>query len=192
MHQVADKVNVRTTGPRSALTRQPVGGRGAGGGLRIGEMERDALISHGVSTFLKESLMERSDKSHVWIGTRTGLISACNPDQNKYHDFLTEDFSRVRARDEEGRLLDGDDRVVISNPRSEFCRVEVPHALKLLIQELEAQGMRMSMISEVVMKAWTSVDEETRLAYNELSRKLTKRGEQLQGVKDITWVKPAV
>lgn len=98
MHQVADKVNVRTTGPKSALTRQPIGGRGAGGGLRIGEMERDALISHGVASFLKESLMERADKSHIWVGTKSGMISACNPISNQYHDFLTEDFSRVKAR----------------------------------------------------------------------------------------------
>jgi len=96
-------------------------------------MERDALISHGVASFLKESLMERSDKSSIWIGTKSGTISACNPEKGLYSDFLTEDFSRVRARNDEGELTRGDERIVLSNPRSEFCRLEVPYALKLLI-----------------------------------------------------------
>ena len=190
MHQVADKVNVRTSGPRSALTRQPVGGRGAGGGLRIGEMERDALISHGVSTFLKESLMERSDSSHIWIGARSGIMSACNPSQNIYRDFMTEDFSRVKARNEDGSLARGDDKVVLSNPRSDFCRIEVPHALKLLIQELEAQGFKMAMITDTVMKTWKTVDDATRIAYSELSKHLNTRKKELEGVRDVSWVKP--
>ncbi len=48
--------------PVSAMTRQPTKGRGNNGGLRIGEMEKDSILSHGMLGFLKESLMERSDK----------------------------------------------------------------------------------------------------------------------------------
>ena len=60
-HQVSDKYQARNDGLKTSLTHQPVGGRALGGGGRIGEMERDAILSHGIASFLKESFMERSD-----------------------------------------------------------------------------------------------------------------------------------
>jgi DNA-directed RNA polymerase beta subunit len=48
--------------PRELISHQPTGGRGAQGGLRIGEMERDAIVGHGISAFVNESyIMLRSD-----------------------------------------------------------------------------------------------------------------------------------
>jgi DNA-directed RNA polymerase beta subunit len=41
---VAQRPQVRSVGPINNLTRQPVKGRKAGGGIRLGEMERDALL----------------------------------------------------------------------------------------------------------------------------------------------------
>jgi DNA-directed RNA polymerase II subunit RPB2 len=73
-HMVADKINSRNTGPKTLLTRQPTQGRGNEGGLRIGEMERDALTAHGMSKFLAESMMERADKATVQVDKDAGRI----------------------------------------------------------------------------------------------------------------------
>jgi DNA-directed RNA polymerase II subunit RPB2 len=71
-HMVEDKINYRDTGPMTLMTHQPTHGRGDEGGLRIGEMERDALISHGMSKFLTESMMERSDKANIEFDKEEG------------------------------------------------------------------------------------------------------------------------
>jgi DNA-directed RNA polymerase II subunit RPB2 len=74
-HMVADKINYRNTGPVTNKTRQPTKGRGNGGGLRIGEMERDSVLAHGACSFLKESLMERSDIYEFFVDKKTGFIA---------------------------------------------------------------------------------------------------------------------
>jgi DNA-directed RNA polymerase II subunit RPB2 len=73
-HMVEDKINYRSTGPRTLMTHQPVEGRANGGGLRIGEMERDALLGHGLSRFIQESMMTRSDAHEFLFQQETGLL----------------------------------------------------------------------------------------------------------------------
>jgi DNA-directed RNA polymerase I subunit RPA2 len=60
-HMVSDKFQVRSTGPINNQTKQPIKGRKVGGGIRFGEMERDALIAHGVSYLTHERLHLSSD-----------------------------------------------------------------------------------------------------------------------------------
>jgi DNA-directed RNA polymerase I subunit RPA2 len=73
-HMVNDKFQVRTTGPVDPLTRQPVKGRKRAGGIRFGEMERDALIAHGTSFLLQDRLMNCSDYSTAWVCRKCGSL----------------------------------------------------------------------------------------------------------------------
>jgi DNA-directed RNA polymerase II subunit RPB2 len=73
---VEDKINYRDTGARQRMTHQPPEGRGNDGGLRIGEMERDVLLAHGISAFAQESMMKRSDGETVVYQPETGLLTA--------------------------------------------------------------------------------------------------------------------
>eukprot|EP00755_Sulcionema_specki_P012987 Sspe_Gene.52799::Locus_29236_Transcript_2_2_Confidence_0.600_Length_5737::g.52799::m.52799/K03002/RPA2, POLR1B; DNA-directed RNA polymerase I subunit RPA2 len=65
-HMVDDKYQARERAERKdhaidPLTGQPVKGRKRGGGIRVGEMERDALIAHGTTQVGKDRLLRSSD-----------------------------------------------------------------------------------------------------------------------------------
>ena len=80
---VDDKIHSRATGPLQHLVRQPASGRSNKGGLRIGEMEQWAIWAHGLSYFMKESVMERSDAFRVQIDKKSGLISYDDKKEDK-------------------------------------------------------------------------------------------------------------
>jgi len=60
-HMVEDKIHMRSIGPYSLITQQPLGGRSQGGGQRFGEMEVWALEGYGASYTLREMLTIKSD-----------------------------------------------------------------------------------------------------------------------------------
>ena len=77
-HIVKDKINYRAKGPRTVITRQTVQGRANDGGLRVGEQERDAIVAHGLSYFLKESMLVRGDEFYMAVCNLTGMIAIYN------------------------------------------------------------------------------------------------------------------
>ena len=78
-HMVNDKFQVRTTGPVTQLTGQPIKGRAKGGGIRVGEMERDALLAHGTAYLLQDRLMGCSDYRKEWICKSCGSFLSTQP-----------------------------------------------------------------------------------------------------------------
>lgn len=60
-HMVEDKIHMRSIGPYSLITQQPLGGKAQGGGQRFGEMEVWALEGYGASHTLREMLTIKSD-----------------------------------------------------------------------------------------------------------------------------------
>lgn len=138
-HMVSDKINYRTTGAMTATTRQPTQGRGNNGGLRIGEMERDTILSHGITGFLKESLMERSDKYSFDVEHSTGDIAITTRTNNNKHFTPVQDDNKF------------------------FSTVKTPYAFKLLLQEIKAMGVKPILSTEVIDEEEAFDDSE---AYN--------------------------
>ena len=143
-HMVKDKINYRAMGPRTNLTKQPVSGRANDGGLRIGEMERDSVISHGATEFLRESMMERSDKYKLAICNNTGMTAIFNPTKNVFISPMVDGPIQFS-----GSL---DNNTLHMDTMSKFGRsfsiVDVPYSLKLLLQELLALNISMRIITE--------------------------------------------
>ena len=61
IHMVEDKLHMRSIGPYSLITQQPLGGKAQFGGQRFGEMEVWALEGYGAAHTLQEMLTIKSD-----------------------------------------------------------------------------------------------------------------------------------
>ena len=138
-----DKINYRARGPRTALTRQTVQGRANNGGLRIGEMDRDCLIAHGLSGFIKESMMVRGDEYYMAICNKTGCIAIYNEANNIFLSPMADGPVKFV-----GNLLEDLNIINVSKYGRDFSIVGVPYAFKLLIQELQAMNVQMRIITE--------------------------------------------
>lgn len=150
-HMVNDKFQVRSTGPVNSLTMQPVKGRKRNGGIRIGEMERDALIGHGTSYLLQDRLLNSSDYAQTpvcrscgsMLNTqmsvpRFGLSSAkCRGCSEKLEVYKKEGIRVDEAHiweDGQGVKFVGGDNITT---------VAIPFVLKYLDSELAAMGIKL-------------------------------------------------
>ena len=141
-HMVKDKINYRALGPNAALTRQPVSGRANDGGLRIGEMERDSMVGHGISNFLKESMMERADKYFMAVCNKTGMLAIYNPSKNLFMSPMADGPIAFHGANGDLRLEK------ITKFGREFSIVSIPYSMKLFMQELQAMNIQMRLITE--------------------------------------------
>lgn len=157
-HMVSDKFQVRTTGPVNALTGQPVKGRSKGGGIRVGEMERDALIAHGAAFLLQDRLMDCSDATRAWICRNCGSFLSTQASISAYSlkgkgpaRGGAQTSGVVRCRACARRALIGDSKVDIWEDGNggrfvggdETTIVNVPGVLRYLDVELSAMGVKM-------------------------------------------------
>jgi DNA-directed RNA polymerase II subunit RPB2 len=175
-HMVKDKINFRARGPNTMLTRQPVQGRANDGGLRIGEMERDGVLAHGMSYFLNESFMVRGDEYYVAICNKTGAISIYNEAKNlflsPYADGPVEFFTNA----------DGTQNIKnLSRFGRSFSIIRVPYSLKLLIQELQVMNVKMHIITE------DNVDQLLSMSYSNNINKLTQSNEPTEVLLKNLW-----
>ena len=157
-HMVKDKINARARGPRTALTRQTVGGRANGGGLRVGEMDRDAIIAHGMTNFIKDSMMERGDKFKVGICNKTGTIAIYNEPQNLFISLFADGPVQYSTN------MDNEMNIVpITKYGRDFSIVEIPYSFKLLYQELQAMNIQMRIITEDNVEQLTSLKNSNNI-----------------------------
>jgi DNA-directed RNA polymerase II subunit RPB2 len=153
-HMVKDKINYRATGPRTQMTRQTLGGRAKDGGLRIGEMERDGVIAHGMSYFLQESMLTRGDDYYMAICNKTGSIAIYNEKRDIY-----------LSPQADGPLLFNhslDGNFMIENKSKhgkDFSIVRVPYCFKLLLQELKTMNISMKIITDENIDQLTAIND---------------------------------
>lgn len=120
-HLVSNKIHARNHGNKQGLTRQPLEGRSRDGGLRFGEMERDALLSYGLSRFIRERLFKTSDYYSIKVCSYCG---ATPHNANKSCNICG---------------------------KNEFVCLPIPFACKLLFQQLGALGIRIDIFPKTLL-----------------------------------------
>ena len=138
-----DKINYRARGPRTVLTRQTVQGRANDGGLRIGEMDRDCLIAHGMSQFINESMMIRGDEYYMAVCNKTGCVAIYNESKNIFLSPMADGPLKFV-----GNINNELNVVNVSKYGRDFSIVRVPYSFKLLMQELQAMNIQMRIVTE--------------------------------------------
>ncbi|KAK5098242.1 DNA-directed RNA polymerase I subunit RPA2 [Lithohypha guttulata] len=158
-HMVSDKFQVRTTGPVNAVTGQPIKGRSKGGGIRVGEMERDSLIAHGCAYLLQDRLMDCSDKQRAWVCKTCGSFLSVQMVPNPYNaltgkravgggSVMPSGIVRCRTCAREAKWDDSKLKVWTDGEGKEFVGgenttvVNVPGVLRYLDVELAAMGVK--------------------------------------------------
>jgi len=118
-HMVDDKIQARDEGRVQMLTRQPTQGKRSGGGLRIGEMERDAMIGYGAAQFLKAITMNSSDIYRTYVHDKYGMNIIVNKEKGIYR-YGDEDLDSADVKE-----------------------IQIPYAMNLFANEIGALGIKL-------------------------------------------------
>jgi len=153
---VQDKINYRAGGPRVALTRQTNHGRSNDGGLKIGDMERDCILSHGMSAFMCDSMMKRGDAYQMAICNQSGTIAIYHRDTQQFYSPMV-DGPLMFEKTETDTFTPS----LITKYGKEFSKVDVPYCLKLLIHELTAMNVQMRLITSDNIENLTTYGKKT-------------------------------
>ena len=160
-HMVKDKINYRAKGPRTALTRQTVQGRANDGGLRIGEMERDCILSHGASNFLQESMLVRGDLYYMAVCNKTGMPAIYNENKNLFLSPAVDGPINFTNVTKYSANVDH-----VTRFGREFSIIKIPYSFKLLMQELGTMNIQMRIITE------NNIDQIENMAYSDNLNKI--------------------
>ncbi|XDV50722.1 hypothetical protein PO909_019738 [Leuciscus waleckii] len=129
-HMVSDKFQVRTTGARDKVTNQPLGGRNVQGGIRFGEMERDALLAHGTSFLLHDRLFNCSDRSVAQVCIDCGSLLSPLLEKPPPH------WSTTRHRKT---------YCLLCNKSDSIETVSVPYVFRYFLAELAAMNIKVKL-----------------------------------------------
>jgi DNA-directed RNA polymerase I subunit RPA2 len=132
-HMVSDKSQVRSTGPVTAVTRQPVKGRKNHGGIRLGEMERDALLSHGVAFCLQDRLMNCSDMHLAHVCGKCGSLLSVFAH--------TQDFANAGY----GVAAQVVQKCSVCRSAAAVQPVHLPYVFRYLANELAGMGIKLTL-----------------------------------------------
>lgn len=94
----------------------PVSRRSRDGGLRAGEMERDAMCAHGIAQFIKERMVDNSDIYSIHVCDICGLYAHKVPGENHYICRSCDNTTKI-------------------------SKIFIPYAFKLFTQELRAMNI---------------------------------------------------
>ena len=154
---VIDKMHARSRGLNTLLERQPV----QEDGVQIDEMDRDAMLAHGLSCFLNESFLARSDEYHVAVCNKTGVVSIYNGSKNVFLS-PTVDGPLQFVTNAEGDMH----LKTMSTFGRSFSLVRIPYSLKLCIQELQILNVQLRIITDA------NVNQMQSLSFSNNIRKL--------------------
>ncbi|CAI2727229.1 unnamed protein product [Schistosoma spindalis] len=149
-HMVADKYQVRAEGRFDPILRQPIKGRKVGGGIRLGEMERDCLLSHGLVFSLQDRLVDSNcDKVKMLACSKCGGLTHSDLARNITNTSVNQMTSNDSSSFVPGtnrwccRLCDSDSSGCVSRDKDNSLKyVQVSAAFRYLTYELACLNVK--------------------------------------------------